>query len=195
MTNPAQSRRGASRVPLSTWLASGGAESRTTSPGIPRRRARPAGARSRIRLSDLVGRDGEPLEWGVERQVDSRTIHAVIEAVSSSRPDTMLGGSAFNAIHAIAKTKAGLRLGYVGVAGRVPLSACQPYSNSRASGSTPGTSVRTRTTCAGSASRTPRTGTGPCSRTQVRERRDGRLYRAGFRCRSPPIWRVPGSST
>jgi precorrin isomerase len=33
----------------------------------------------------------------------------------------MLGGSAFNAIHAIAKTKAGLRLGYVGVAGRVPV--------------------------------------------------------------------------
>jgi sugar/nucleoside kinase (ribokinase family) len=73
------------------------------------------------RLAHLVGQDGEPLEWGVERQVDSSTIHAVIEAVSSSRPDTMLGGSAFNAIHAIAKTKAGLRLGYVGVAGRVPV--------------------------------------------------------------------------
>jgi sugar/nucleoside kinase (ribokinase family) len=72
-------------------------------------------------LSGLVGQDGEPLEWGVERQVDSRTIHTVIEAVSSSRPDTMLGGSAFNAIYAIAKTKAGLRLGYVGVAGRVPV--------------------------------------------------------------------------
>ena len=48
-------------------------------------------------------------------------MQAVIEAVSSSRPDTVLGGSAFNAIHAIAKTKAGLRLGYVGVAGRVPV--------------------------------------------------------------------------
>ena len=74
-----------------------------------------------VRLSHLMGHDGRPLEWGVERQVDSHTIHAVIEAVSSSRPDTMLGGSAFNAIHAIAKTKAGLRLGYVGVAGRVPV--------------------------------------------------------------------------
>jgi sugar/nucleoside kinase (ribokinase family) len=73
------------------------------------------------RISELVGQEGEPLEWGVERQVDSRTIHAVIEAVSSSRPDTMLGGSAFNAVHAIAKTKAGLRLGFVGVAGRVPV--------------------------------------------------------------------------
>jgi sugar/nucleoside kinase (ribokinase family) len=77
------------------------------------------------RLSELLrlgpGQDGEPLEWGVEHQVDSQTIHAVIEAVSSSRPDTMLGGSAFNAIHAIAKTKVGLRLGYVGIAGRVPV--------------------------------------------------------------------------
>jgi sugar/nucleoside kinase (ribokinase family) len=72
-------------------------------------------------LSGLVERDDDPLEWGVERQVDSRTIHSVIEAVSSSRPETMLGGSAFNAVHAIAKTKAGLRLGYVGVAGRVPV--------------------------------------------------------------------------
>lgn len=73
------------------------------------------------RVSELLGPDDPPLEWGVERQVDSRTIHAVIEAVSSTRPETMLGGSAFNAIHAIAKTKAGLRLGYVGVAGRVPI--------------------------------------------------------------------------
>ena len=78
------------------------------------------------RLAHLVGQNGERLEWGVERQVDSRTIHAVIEAVSSSRPDTMLGGSAFNAIHAIAKTKAGLRLGYVGVAGRVPVIGLSP---------------------------------------------------------------------
>ena len=85
-------------------------------------RAGATGERSlTARLSDLVGQEGEPLEWGIERRVDSRTIHAVIEAVSSSRPDTMLGGSAFNAIHAIAKTKAGLRLGYVGVAGRVPV--------------------------------------------------------------------------
>src|ERR1700730_12654434 len=86
----------------------------------------PAPARSFTdRLSELLrpasGEDGQVLEWGVEHEVDSRTIHAVIDAVSSSRPDTTLGGSAFNAIHAIAKTKAGLRLGYVGIAGRVPV--------------------------------------------------------------------------
>lgn len=83
---------------------------------------RTAGERSlTARLADLVGKNEEPLEWGVERQVDGRTIHTVIEAASSSRPDTTLGGSAFNAIHAIARCRAGLRLGYVGVAGRVPV--------------------------------------------------------------------------
>jgi sugar/nucleoside kinase (ribokinase family) len=91
------------------------AESPTVAPGS-------AGARSlTARLSRVVGQGSGVLEWGVERQVDSVTIHAVIEAVSSSRPDTMLGGSAFNAVHAIAKTNAGLRLGFVGVAGRVPV--------------------------------------------------------------------------
>ena len=88
------------------------------------------------RLAELLGRGpgaaGGPLEWGVEHRVDSAAMHAIIDAVSSSRPDTMLGGSAFNAIHAIAKTKAGLRLGYVGVAGRVPvigLSVVQQLDN------------------------------------------------------------------
>jgi sugar/nucleoside kinase (ribokinase family) len=77
------------------------------------------------RLSEQLGRGpsagGEPLEWGIEHRVDSAAMHAVIEAASSLRPDTVLGGSAFNAVHAIAKTRAGLRLGYVGVAGRVPV--------------------------------------------------------------------------
>ncbi|MGH4015018.1 MAG: PfkB family carbohydrate kinase [Pseudonocardiaceae bacterium] len=73
------------------------------------------------RISELIDRMGPPLEWGTERRVDSHTIHAAIEAVSSARPDTSLGGSAFNAIYAIAKTQVGLRLGYVGVAGRVPV--------------------------------------------------------------------------
>lgn len=90
-----------------------------TSPGAPH------GQPFTRRLADLLGRGpdtaGGPLEWGVEHQVDSDVMHAVIEAASSSRPDTVLGGSAFNAIHAIARMKAGLRLGYVGVAGRVPV--------------------------------------------------------------------------
>jgi sugar/nucleoside kinase (ribokinase family) len=73
------------------------------------------------RISDGVALDDPPLEWGVERRVDARTIHAAIEAVSSVQPNTTLGGSAFNAIYAIANTQVGLRLGYVGVAGQVPV--------------------------------------------------------------------------
>jgi sugar/nucleoside kinase (ribokinase family) len=72
-------------------------------------------------ISELVEKTGAPLEWGTERSVDDQTIYAAIEAVSSAGPDTSLGGSAFNAIHAIAQAQAGLRLGYVGVAGRVPV--------------------------------------------------------------------------
>jgi sugar/nucleoside kinase (ribokinase family) len=73
------------------------------------------------RISELVTQTGPPLEWGTERRVDDETIHAAIEAASSASPDTSLGGSAFNAIYAIASTQVGLRLGYVGVAGRVPV--------------------------------------------------------------------------
>jgi len=84
----------------------------------------PESPRSRTlttRISELVVQTGSPLEWGTERSVDGVTIHAAIEAASSARPDTSLGGSAFNAIYAIARTQVGLRLGYVGVAGRVPV--------------------------------------------------------------------------
>lgn len=80
------------------------------------------------RLSRLVERTGPPVEPGTERAVDAQTIHAAIEAAGFARPETSLGGtsfslggSAFNAIFAIAQTQVGLRLGYVGVAGRVPV--------------------------------------------------------------------------
>jgi|SRR5216683_2756296 len=73
------------------------------------------------RISRLLESGSPPLEWGTEHRVDDRAIHAAIEALSSARPDTSLGGSAFNAIYAIAQTQVGLRLGYVGVAGRVPV--------------------------------------------------------------------------
>jgi len=73
------------------------------------------------RIFELVARTGPPPEWGTEGRVDDETIHAAIEAAGSASLDTSLGGSAFNAIHAIASAQAGLRLGYVGVAGRVPV--------------------------------------------------------------------------
>ncbi|WP_170191754.1 carbohydrate kinase family protein [Saccharothrix syringae] len=60
------------------------------------------------------------LEPGVEHAVDAATARAAVEAVAPAGPRTALGGSAFNAVHAIARTGSGLRLGYVGVAGRAP---------------------------------------------------------------------------
>jgi sugar/nucleoside kinase (ribokinase family) len=81
-----------------------------------------AGAQSMVaRISQLADDRGPALEWGVEHHVDERMIHAAIEAASSARLETTLGGSAFNAIQAIAQTQVGLRLGYVGIAGRVPV--------------------------------------------------------------------------
>jgi len=59
-----------------------------------------------------------PLEWGAEQGVDAATIRAVLDA-TEGRPS--LGGSAFNTVYAMAHAGAGLRLGYVGVAGRMPV--------------------------------------------------------------------------
>jgi sugar/nucleoside kinase (ribokinase family) len=73
------------------------------------------------RIAELLSAGTEPFEWGTEHHVDESTIYRAIELVSSARIETVLGGSAFNAIHAIAQTQVGLRLGYVGVAGRVPV--------------------------------------------------------------------------
>ncbi|MGH3564700.1 MAG: hypothetical protein ACRDRH_01435 [Pseudonocardia sp.] len=41
-------------------------------------------------ISKAINQMDPPLEWGTERCVDSDTIHAAIEAVSSARPDTSL---------------------------------------------------------------------------------------------------------
>lgn len=75
--------------------------------------------------------DGSPVpEWGTEAAVDEATVYAALEAVNASALQTSLGGSAFNAINTLAQLQLDLRLGYVGVAGRVPgpgLSAVQRF--------------------------------------------------------------------
>lgn len=73
------------------------------------------------RLYHLAEQAGVSLEWGTERLVAGDTIQAAIEIASPAQLHAVLGGSAFNAIRAIAQTQVGLRLGYVGVAGRVPV--------------------------------------------------------------------------
>ena len=72
------------------------------------------------RLNDLL--EGEaPVEWGAERDVSADVIYAALEAADADSLKVNLGGSAFNAITAIAQTRLGLRLGYVGVAGKMPM--------------------------------------------------------------------------
>ncbi|MGW5686305.1 PfkB family carbohydrate kinase [Nonomuraea sp. NPDC003754] len=74
------------------------------------------------RIAEQVASTGAVVEPGTEMLVDEPTITAVLEKASAAMsPTTVLGGSAFNAIQAIAHTKVGLRLGYVGVAGQVPV--------------------------------------------------------------------------
>jgi sugar/nucleoside kinase (ribokinase family) len=84
----------------------------------------PAGAESatvRSRLERLVAGSTPPFEWGTEIVVDEQTIYAALAEVSTTSLDATLGGSAFNAIFALTQMQLGLRLGYVGVAGRVPI--------------------------------------------------------------------------
>lgn len=59
-------------------------------------------------------------EQGSEHSVDEPVIGAVLEAAGPSHVAVAFGGSAFNAVHAIGYARTGLRLGFVGVAGRVP---------------------------------------------------------------------------
>ncbi|MGV9676187.1 PfkB family carbohydrate kinase [Nocardia sp. NPDC003482] len=73
------------------------------------------------RIRELVAEEGQRLELGTELNVDANTIYGAIEAASSATPKATLGGSAFNAIRAMAATRSGLRLGYVGVAGHSPV--------------------------------------------------------------------------
>jgi sugar/nucleoside kinase (ribokinase family) len=61
------------------------------------------------------------LEWGAEVLVDEATVYAAVEEAGAAALAAALGGSAFNTVYAITQLGRGLRLGYVGVAGRVPV--------------------------------------------------------------------------
>ena len=69
-----------------------------------------------INLDYLVHGPAPGSEWGTERRADAATVEAVLPRAHA----VALGGSAFNTLHAIAAARTGLRLGFVGVAGRVP---------------------------------------------------------------------------
>jgi sugar/nucleoside kinase (ribokinase family) len=63
---------------------------------------------------------GRPIDVGTEQVIDRRALLAGIEAARGEHVVTSLGGSAFNAICALARTRIPLRLGFVAVAGRLP---------------------------------------------------------------------------
>ncbi|MDX3355984.1 PfkB family carbohydrate kinase [Streptomyces sp. ME01-24h] len=71
-----------------------------------------------------------PPESGGERMVDEPAVRAGLEWLREQgvplTPEP--GGSAFNTLHALARLGRGLRLGYVGVAGRAPLGVPGPLA-------------------------------------------------------------------
>ncbi|MGW4893336.1 PfkB family carbohydrate kinase [Kitasatospora sp. NPDC004240] len=80
------------------------------------------------RITELLEGEAAVPEWGTETAVDEATVYAALEAINAATLQTSLGGSAYNAVNVLAQLQLGLRLGYVGVAGRVPgpgLSAVQ----------------------------------------------------------------------
>jgi len=86
-----------------------------------------------INLDYLVRGPAPAGEWGTEHRADA----AAVEALLSRAQAVALGGSAFNTLYAIANARTGLRLGFVGVAGRVPVAglsavdACDRYEIDR----------------------------------------------------------------
>ncbi|WP_436521252.1 PfkB family carbohydrate kinase [Actinoplanes sp. HUAS TT8] len=71
--------------------------------------------------SSALREAGLTWETGTEHHVDAATIETAINAVGANRLTTTIGGSALNTVLAIACTGAPLRLGFVGVAGRTPV--------------------------------------------------------------------------
>ncbi|MBU2663906.1 hypothetical protein KOI35_10435 [Actinoplanes bogorensis] len=72
-------------------------------------------------IVDSASVAGVAARWepGIEHRVDDPAImSALLDEVRVARPAIAFGGSAFNSINALSRTGSGLRLGYVGVAGR-----------------------------------------------------------------------------
>jgi sugar/nucleoside kinase (ribokinase family) len=73
------------------------------------------------RLVRLFAAHSTNFEWGTELIAEEQMIHAALDEVSTASVDASLGGSAFNAILALARMQLDIKIGYVGVAGRTPL--------------------------------------------------------------------------
>ena len=73
------------------------------------------------RLEKLMTRATGSFDKGTEKLVDAATIDAALQEVDGARCRASLGGSAFNAVYALSRMELGMSLGFVGVAGRVPV--------------------------------------------------------------------------
>lgn len=71
------------------------------------------------RLAERVTESTARFEWNREGPVDEATIVRVIHQLGAASLGSSLGGSAWLTVFALAKMRLGLRLGYVGVVGRV----------------------------------------------------------------------------
>jgi sugar/nucleoside kinase (ribokinase family) len=66
------------------------------------------------------------VEWGTEASVEESTLNDMLGVLSAEPVTASAGGSAFNALYALANMELGLKLGYVGVSGRSPMSGLTP---------------------------------------------------------------------
>ncbi|MER6721176.1 PfkB family carbohydrate kinase [Streptomyces halstedii] len=72
-----------------------------------------------LRLAEQVRESVARFEWNAEGPVDQFTVAKAIGRLGSASLDASLGGSAWLTIYTLAHLRLGLRLGYVGVAGRI----------------------------------------------------------------------------
>jgi sugar/nucleoside kinase (ribokinase family) len=82
--------------------------------------ARTDAASLRSWVAGVCAATGTPPDWGAEAFVDEPTVLALLDRLGGAAIAWQPGGSAFNTVHALARMRLGMRLGYVGVAGRQP---------------------------------------------------------------------------
>jgi sugar/nucleoside kinase (ribokinase family) len=71
------------------------------------------------RMAERVSESTARFEWNTEGPVDEVTITKAIERLGASSLDASLGGSAWITIFTLAQIRVDIRLGFVGVAGRI----------------------------------------------------------------------------
>jgi sugar/nucleoside kinase (ribokinase family) len=71
------------------------------------------------KIADIVGESTARFEWGAEGAAEEGAIRQAMERIGQESFTASLGGSAWLSVYSLAHMKVGLRIGYVGYAGRV----------------------------------------------------------------------------